>query len=275
MDPTAPPSGVVPPLRELEALTGKFRPGELIVIAGHTGVGKSILALDVVRKAAIRDRLPTLMFTCGESTEEIAEKILSAESGIPRRNLALRELSEADLQRVQRTADSLRSMPLTFISPAACSLEEIRSTLARPSNRGLRLLVIDYVQLVQFGDPPQWSPDAPGFTAGLKRLARTFDMPIVAVSQMKGPGDEECERRLRRGQAPVLGDIPAGLRGDADVVILVHRRAHGNPESPHTGETEIIVAKNRQGRTGTVTAAFLGHYARIANMARWDAPAAS
>ncbi len=148
--------GVVPPFKDLAGLITAFRPGQLIVIAGRPGMGKSVLAADIARQAAIRDGHTTIVFSIEMSERELLERITSAESKVPLHVIRRYDISASDLERVARVAGSISGAPLVIDNANGCTLEHIRSQLRWLSRTGpIGLVIIDYIQIMKAPKSPR------------------------------------------------------------------------------------------------------------------------
>ena len=199
-----------------DEVTGGLRPGELLVVSGETGAGKSMFALDVVRHASIHQGLTAVMFSLELSRGEIGTRILSAESGVPITALRNGRLDSRSWTMLAAARTRAAAAPLHIDDRMTLSVDDIRlSARQLMSTGGLRLIVIDHVQLLN-GDVAR----------ELKMLARECRVPVLAVSQLARPA-----------AAPELADVPASVAQNADVVLLVR-------------PNELVLAKHRHGPVG-------------------------
>jgi replicative DNA helicase len=259
------------PWVDLEMMLGGLRPGQLIVIGARPSVGKSVVALDVARHAAIRRGTSSLMFSLEMGGEEIAERALAAEAKVLLHLIRTNQLTDADWLRIARRQDSIQSAPLIIDESGECSLGRIRARLrGMARSNPARLVIVDYLQLMQPPKADSKEQQVAALTRGLKLLAKEFAVPIVVLSQLNRESTKRSDRR------PMMSELrdSGAIEQDADVVILLHRDDVEDKEVPRAGEMDLIVAKNRNGPTGTVTVAFQGHYARAMDMAHEWSPAA-
>lgn len=263
-NPPPAPAGVVPPFQDLAHLLGTFAPGQLIVVGARQSVGKSTLAVDFLRKAAIRDGKLAAMFTMEMRRREVLQRMTSAESGVGLHAIRGNQVSEGDLERLVDVASRISGAPLIIDDRSDCSLEHVRSTLRSLSRQGgAAIAVIDYLQLMTPPKSPNREQEIAGLTRGLKLMAGEFEMPIVLLSQL----NREVEKRT--GGRPQPSDLreSGAIEQDADVIILLHREDAHDSESARAGEADLIVAKNRNGPTSTITVAHQLHYSRFVDMA--------
>lgn len=259
-----PPESVELPYIDLQAMLGGLRPGQFVVIAARPKVGKSTIALDAVRHAAIKCGVPTLMFSLEMTEEEIADRVLAAEARVPLYSIRKDELSDDDWERIARRQDSIQSAPLVVDDAAHCTLGRIRARLRGMSRTGpARLVIVDYLQLMDAPTAESKNYQVAEISRGLKLMAKEFAVPIVALSQLNRESTKSHDKRPQSWQIRDSGAVEQ----DADIVILLHRDDAHEKESPRAGEMDLIVDLHRNGPTGTVTVAFQGHYARAVDMA--------
>jgi replicative DNA helicase len=258
---TGVPSGFL----DLDRLTNGFHPGQLIVIAGRPGMGKSTVGLDIVRSAAFRNRLTTAVFTLEMSNAEIVMKLLSAESKVPLSNLRNGFMSDEDWIKLGRAVGDLSEAPLWIDDGAGLNLMQIRSKARRlKQQHDLKLVVIDYMQLLSSAGkrPENRQQEVSELSRGLKVMAKELEVPVIAISQLNRASEARMDKR------PQLSDLreSGSIEQDADMVILLHRDDYYEKECPRAGEADLIVAKHRNGPTETITLAFQGHFSRFVDM---------
>jgi replicative DNA helicase len=258
-------TGIAAGFIDLDRLTNGFQPGQLIVVAGRPGLGKSTAALDFVRHAAIRGGHPAAVFSLEMSKVEIVTRLLSAEARVPLHLLRSGNLAEDDWVRMARRMGEIADAPLFVDDTANMTLPEIRAgALKLKAKHGLRLIVVDYLQLMSSPKKTESrQQEVSELCRGLKLLAKEAECPVVAVSQLnRGPEQRQDKR-------PLLSDLreSGSIEQDADIVILLHREDYYDKESPRAGEADFIVAKHRNGPTDTVTVAAQLHLSRFVDMA--------
>ena len=249
----------------LDEITHGLHGGQLIIVAARPGMGKSTLALDLARSASIKHDLTSAIFSLEMSRNEIAMRLISAEATVNLNAVRGGNLSAADWDRVARRMGAISQAPLFIDDSPNMTMMEIRAKARRLKQRhDLRLIVIDYIQLMSSGRRVESRQvEVSEFSRSLKLLAKELDIPVVALSQLnRGP-------EQRQDKKPMLSDLreSGSLEQDADMVILLHREGFYEPDSQRRGESDFILAKHRNGPTGTVTVAWQGHYSRFAEMA--------
>ncbi|ONH59731.1 replicative DNA helicase [Frankia sp. CcI49] len=260
--------GPVPGLQtgfaELDEMLCGLRGGQFIIVAARPAVGKSTLGLDIIRHATLRLGKSAILFSLEMSADEIDLRTISAEGRIPLQALRSGQLGEADWAAVSRVSGPLAASR-RYVDTSTDTLMGIRSASRRFQRRhGLDLAVIDYAQLVRHGGRVEnRQQEVSEISRSLKRLAGELDVPLVVLSQLNRASEQRADKR------PQLSDLreSGSLEQDADIVILIHRPELTEDNSPRAGEADLIVAKNRNGPTGTVTVAFQGRYSRFSEMA--------
>ena len=249
---------------ELDDLTHGFHPGQLIIVAARPAVGKSTIALDFARHAALKADKPTIFFSLEMGRAEIAMRLLSAESGIMLQNMRKGTIGDADWSRLAQVRGQINDAPLFIDDSPNLTLVEIRAKCRRLAQRvGLKMIVIDYIQLMTSGKKVESrQQEVSEFSRALKLLAKELQVPVIALSQLNRQAEQTKDKKPEISHLRESGS----LEQDADVVILLHREGIGEREHPRAGEADIILAKQRSGPTGLVTVAFQGQYSRFMNM---------
>jgi replicative DNA helicase len=257
------PRGIPTPWADVNEAIGALMPGQPVIIAGSTGSGKSLAALGVAAHAAIREGIPTLMATMEMDRRQVMTRLISAEGRVPMHNLLHRRLDAGDWASITKVRERIADAPLMFDDSPVCSVANLRSRLrgmTRSTPAGL--LVVDYIGLLDGPGAESRQIEVSAMSAGLKRLAGEFAIPVVVVAQLNRNPQARSDKRPQASDLRESGR----LEQDASVVLLLHNQALVDTESPRTGEIDIIVGKNRNGPLCTITAAFQGNYARIVDM---------
>ncbi len=250
---------------DLDRLLNGLHPGQLIVVAGRPGAGKSTAAMDFVRATTIRGALPSLIFSLEMSKAEIVMRLLAAEARVPLHALRSGRLSDEHWTRCARRMGEISKAPLYVDDTPNMTLTEIRAKARRLKQRNdLKLIIVDYLQLMTSPKRVESrQQEVAELSRGLKLLAKEVECPVVAVSQLNRGPEQRADKR------PQLADLreSGSIEADADVVILLHREDYYDKETPRAGEADLIIAKNRNGPTDTVTVAAQLHLSRFVDMA--------
>lgn len=259
--------GVPTGFYEFDELTNGLHAGQMIVIAARPGMGKSTLALDFARSAAIHNSQTTVIFSLEMGRQELTMRLLSAESGIPLQALRHGDLDQSrDWTTLANTMGRINDAPLYMDDSPNMALTEIRAKCRRlKQQHDLKMVVIDYLQLMTSGKRVESrQQEVSEFSRSLKLLAKELEVPVIALSQLNRSSEQRTDKR------PMVSDLreSGSIEQDADMVLLIHREDVYDPESPSAGEAQIIVAKHRNGPTAEITVAFQGAKSRFANMPR-------
>lgn len=262
------PTGYV----DLDNMTRGLNPGNLIIIAGRPGMGKTSLALNIAEHVAIREQKSVGLFSLEMSQEELALRILSSEVDVPFGPLRSGHLSQKQWSRVIQAVKSVSKAPLFIDDSANPTLLELASKARRlKAEQGLDLLILDYLQLMEAGGRYESRTlEIAAITRGLKQLAKELNVPVIALSQLS----RQPERRSG-DHRPQLADLreSGSIEQDADVVLFIYRDEMYNADSPDKGIAELIISKHRNGQTGTLKLVFLADTTKFCNLARPDTSA--
>ena len=258
--------GVPTGFADLDELTNGLHPGQMIIVAARPAMGKSTMALDICRSAAIRHGLTSAIFSLEMNRTEISMKLLAAEAKIPLHHMRNGHMSDDNWQRLASTMAAVSEAPLFIDDSPNMTMMEIRAKARRLKQRhDLRLIVVDYLQLMTSGKRVESRQlEVSEFSRQMKLLAKELDVPVIAVSQLNRGAEQRTDKR------PLLSDLreSGSLEQDADMVILLHRDDLYERESTRPGEADVIVAKHRAGPTANLVVAFQGHYSRFVDMQR-------
>lgn len=253
--------GIPTGFSELDKKLNGLRENQMIIIAARPGAGKSTLAMDIARSAAIKHNRPTVYFTLEMNANELAMRLLAAESNIFLDKMIKGNLDTRDWERVIKTMERIEEKPLIIDDTPNMTMAEIRAKCRRlKQHHKIELVIIDYLQLLSSSASGRRAEsrqqEVSEQSRSIKLLAKELEVPIIAVSQLnRGPETRENKR-------PQVSDLreSGSLEQDADVVMLIHREdMYKSMNDEPTGEAEIIVGKQRSGPTGTVKLLFRGN----------------
>ncbi|RUW95036.1 replicative DNA helicase, partial [Mesorhizobium sp. M8A.F.Ca.ET.023.01.1.1] len=291
-------SGLATGMRDLDRRMGGLQPSDLIVLAGRPGMGKTSLATNIAFNVA-EAYVPAQQadgsfkaanggvvgfFSLEMSSEQLATRIISEQTEISSSKIRRGEISEMDFEKLVACSQTMQKIPLFIDQTGGISIAQLSARARRlKRQRGLDLIVIDYIQLMQ-GSSAKSSQnrvqEITEITTGLKALAKELTVPIIALSQLSRQVESRDDKR------PQLSDLreSGSIEQDADVVIFVYREEYylknrepklgteeyvkwENEMNEMRGKAEVIVAKQRHGPTGTVTLAFHGEFTRFSDLA--------
>jgi replicative DNA helicase len=260
--------GIPSGLSQLDMLLGGFQPSDLIILAARPSVGKTSLALNIAQHASVREGKKVAVFSLEMSREQLALRLLSAESGINPRPLQSGFVDETDWSKIAQVMNEMHGAPMWIDDSPALTVMELRTKARRleAEQRGLDLVIVDYLQLMQGTSQarePNRVQEVSEISRGIKQLARELKVPVIALSQLSR-GVEQ------RGSAePRLSDLreSGSIEQDADVVIFLYRDGEQNQDS----EVELVkakIAKHRNGPIGEVPLQFRKTNTRFYTVAR-------
>ena len=244
-------------LRDVDdKLDGGMRGGEVIIVAGRPGMGKTAAALGIADAAGAADA-PAIVFSQEMPGEQLALRAVSRASGLPINKLKDgRKMDEADFILLSKGVTDLLEDTIIVDDRPALSIADIRSA-AREVKREhgkLGVIIVDYLQLMAESEGDNRTQAVGANSRGLKALAKELDVPVVVLAQLSRKVEERPNKR------PLMSDLrdSGEIEQDADVVVLLYRDEYYNPDSMDKGIAEWNVAKQRNGSNGVVAAAYVG-----------------
>jgi len=255
--------GIPTGFADLDKLLGGLQPADLIIIAGRPGMGKTSLALSILRHATIKHKLCSALFSMEMSAEQVVQRLISAESGIDSQRLRMGEIQESEWESFARAGAILSEVPIFIDDTPAISPLEIRTKSRRVhAEHGLQLVVVDYLQLMGGGGRTENRvQEISQISRSLKALAMELRLPVIALSQLSRATE------ARQPPIPRLSDLreSGSIEQDADVVLMIYRDEMYNEDSDRKGLADIEVAKHRNGPTGKVQLYFAKQVASFAD----------
>ena len=255
------PTGFV----DLDYRTSGLQPSDLVLVGARPSMGKTAFALNVVQHAAVRKHKCSAIFSLEMSKKQLVNRMLSCEAGVESEKLRSGKLEDSDWEKLAMALAPLSEAPIYIDDTPGITLAEMRSKCRKLKlDKGLDLIMIDYLQLMsgsgRNGDNRQ--QEISDISRGLKALAREMQAPVVALSQLSRALEARADHR------PMLSDLreSGAIEQDADVVMFLYRDEYYHPETEDKNIAEIIIAKQRNGPTGTVKLAWLGQYTKFANL---------
>jgi len=263
-------TGVPTGYAKLDHMTSGLQPSDLIILAARPSMGKTSLAMNIARNAAIDGNTPVAIFSLEMSKEQLSMRLLTSEARIDSTKLRSGFFSDEDWTKLTDAAGTLEQAPIYIDDSPDISAMGIRTKARRlKTEKGLGLIIIDYLQLMR----GQTSNDRRDLeiseiSRSLKGLAKELDVPVIALSQLNRMLEQRSDKR------PMLSDLreSGALEQDADVVLFIYRDEVYNKaeDNPNRGKAEVIIGKQRNGPVGTVSMAFLNSYTRFENLEHGD-----
>lgn len=260
---TGTPTGFI----DLDRKTSGLHGGELIIVAGRPAMGKTAFALNIALNVASHSKKRVAIFTLEMGSEQLIMRLLSAQERINQQALRTGRLSHDDTEKVLMGLRKLAEHDLYIDETSGLTFFDLRSRvrkLARQSQEGLGLVIVDYLQLLSLGYRVEnRTAEISEISRSLKLLSKELNCPIIALSQL----NRELERRPDK--RPAVSDLreSGAIEQDADLILMLYRDEVYHPETAEKGTAELIIGKHRNGPTGVVKLTFLGEYTRFDNHA--------
>ncbi len=257
-------TGVPSHYRDLDKLTAGFQKSDLIVIAARPSMGKTALALCIARNAAVESGIPVGFFSLEMSKEQLAMRLLCAEAKVDSHKIRTGFLSQNECAKMLTAAGAFMDVPIYIDDTAAISALELRAKARRMmADRGLGLVVVDYLQLMKGRESERREQEISDISRSLKALAKELNIPVIALAQLNRKVEERTNKR------PLLSDLreSGAIEQDADVIAFIYRDEVYNAASPDKGTAEILVSKQRNGPTGEIKLSYINTYTRFENLA--------
>lgn len=248
----------------VDGLIGGMSEGDLIIIGARPSMGKTTYAVNIVEHAASTSNLPWLVISLEMPTLQLTERILSSCAGVHLGNLRSGNLHEGEWVRYTSAAARLQDVPIVINDKGLQTLSEIRrqGVALKRKHGKIGGIMVDYIGLMGGIDQNNKVNSISVISAGLKALAKELACPVIALSQLNRGLEQRPNKR------PMMADLreSGSIEQDADIIMFLYRDEVYNKESQAAGTAEIIVAKQRNGATGTAVLGFEGQYSRFTNL---------
>ena len=260
-------TGITTGFTDLDEKTSGLQPADLIIVAGRPSMGKTTFAMNLVESAVLRSDKAVLVYSLEMPGDSLIMRMLSSLGRIDQTKVRAGRLDDDDWPRLTSAVNLLKDRKLFIDDTAGISPSEMRARTRRlvREHGDLALIMVDYLQLMQLGGKggENRTNEISEISRSLKGLAKEFNCPVVALSQLNRSLEQRPNKR------PVNSDLreSGAIEQDADVIMFVYRDEVYNPETEYKGIAEIIIGKQRNGPIGAVKLAFLGKYTRFDNLA--------
>ena len=260
-------TGLPTGFRELDKKTAGMHPGDLIIVAGRPGMGKTAFALNVACHACRKGNAPVAVFSLEMSNRQLVARLLSSESRVDGNRIRTGQLLKEDWSKLASAAGTVSELPIWIDDTPAITLLELRAKARRlKSEVGLGLIVVDYLQLMRSGSRnDSREQEISEISRSLKALAKELEIPLIALSQL----NRGVESRGVKDKRPQLSDLreSGAIEQDADTIWFIYRDEVYNRDSEDHGIAEIIIGKQRAGPTGTCRVHFASEHTRFDDLA--------
>lgn len=254
-------TGIPTGFMQLDMLTWGLQPSDLVVIAARPSMGKTAIALNIARHAAVERNMPVAIFSMEMSEQQLAFRVLSNEAKINSQKFKSGMFSPEEWQRLTNAASKISDAPIYIDDSSGLHINQVlRRSRRLWKKHGIKMVIVDYIQLMK-GDKDNGSRDREiaSITGGLKGLAKELNIPVVGLSQL----NRDLEKRSNK--RPQMADLreSGSIENDADVIAFIYRDEVYNKDedNPEKGMAEIIIAKQRNGPIGTIKLSFVDRYA--------------
>ncbi len=257
-------TGIPTGFDELNKRTGGFHGGELLLVAGRPGMGKSSFAVNIAEHVAIYENIPVAIFNLEMPKKQIVNRILCSQARVNSAKIRTGDFETDDWLKLSEKLNLLANAPLYIDDSAMITVGEIRAKCRRlKKSKKLGLIVVDYIQLIHSsGRAESRQTEVSEITRSLKILAKELDIPVIALSQLSRATEGRSDKR------PQLSDLreSGSIEQDADMVMFLYRDDYYNKESDSRGKAECIIAKHRNGETGMFELGWQGEYTKFVNI---------
>lgn len=257
-------TGITTGFIDIDRKTSGLQKSDLILIAARPSMGKTAFALNVAQNTALKGSSSVAIFSLEMSKEQLVQRLLSSESHIEIQKIRTGDLAEDEWPRLAKAMGPLAQSKIYIDDTPGITVMEMKSKCRRlKMEQGLDLILIDYLQLMSGdGNSESRQQEISTISRSLKGLAREMDCPVVALSQLSRAPE------LRADHRPILSDLreSGAIEQDADIVMFLYRDEYYHQDSEKKNMGEVIIAKQRNGATGTVELAWLGQFTKFANL---------
>ena len=256
-------TGISTGYHEFDKMTAGLQGGDLIIIAGRPSMGKTTLAVNVAENAAIGSKVPTAIYSMEMPAEQLAFRMISSLGRVDQTHLRTGNFPDEDWSRINTAVQLMNDAPMFIDDTPGLSPTEIRARARRlQRERGLGLIVVDYLQLMQVpGNKENRATEISEISRSLKGVAKELNVPVIALSQLNRSVEQRTDKR------PVMSDLreSGAIEQDADLIIFIYRDEVYNQDSPRKGIADISIAKQRNGPIGEFPLTFVGRYTKFEN----------
>lgn len=259
-------TGIPTGFNDLDFKTAGLQNSDLVLIAARPGMGKTAMALNIAQYAAVQRHVPVAIFNLEMSKDQLVNRMLCSEVMVDSHKMRTGKLEDDDWKKIAQALAPLSEAPIYIDDTPGISVMDIRAKCRRLKlEKNLGLVVIDYLQLMQGrGKIENRQQEVSEISRSLKILAKELNVPVVTMSQLSRGPESRTDHR------PMLSDLreSGAIEQDADIVMFLYRDDYYNPDTEKKNIAEVIIAKHRNGSTGTVELRWFGEYTKFANLKR-------
>jgi replicative DNA helicase len=259
--------GIETDFNEIDDMLNGLQNGELIIVAARPSMGKTALAMNFIENVAANHRLPCAVFSLEMSKQQLAQRMLCSRAAIDAQKVRKGMLSAEEFRKLAAVVVELSKAPIWVDDSPGLTVLELRAKARRLKRQhDIKLLMIDYMQLMDNPGPESRQQQISEISRGIKAVARELNIPVIALSQLNRMSEG------REGHRPRMSDLreSGSIEQDADVIMLLHREDYyrmSEPDFVPDNIAEVIIAKQRNGPTGTVKLTFDNRTTTFRNLA--------
>lgn len=264
---------------DLDVVLNGLQKSDLIILAARPAMGKTAFALNIAQNVAIKAKVPVAIFSLEMSKDQLVQRMLCSEAEIDSQRMKTGNMQSKDWEKLADAMNAFAQAPVYIDDTSGCTITDIRAKCRRlkMEEKNLGLILIDYLQLMEGSGREDRMQQISAISRGLKILAKELDVPVIALSQLSRAVESRTDKR------PMLSDLreSGSIEQDADIVMFIYRDEYyrkaedGEEEeaikAASKGESEIIVAKHRNGGLATVKLLFQGNITKFKNPIKTDA----
>lgn len=271
-------TGVPTDFYELDAILNGLQRSDLIILAARPAMGKTAFALNIAQNVALKAKVPVAIFSLEMSKDQLMQRMLCSEAEVDSQRVKTGNMQSKDWEKLANAMNEFAQAPIYIDDTSGCTITDIRAKCRRlkMQEKNLGLILIDYLQLMESAGREDRMQQISAISRGLKILAKELDVPVLALSQLSRAVESRTDKR------PMLSDLreSGSIEQDADIVMFIYRdeyyrKAEDDEDetikAQSKGESEIIIAKHRNGSVGTVKLLFQGNITKFKNKIKTDA----
>jgi len=259
-------TGIPTGFTDFDIKTAGLQNSDLIIVAGRPSMGKSAFAISIAAYVAVEEKIPVAFFSLEMSKEQLMQRFLCAEAKVDVNKLRTGFLSPNDWPILTAAAGKLSEAPIYIDDTPAISIFELKAKARRlKAHHDIKLIIVDYLQMIRsLQRQESRQQEISQISQALKSLAKELNVPLIAVSQLSRAVETRSDHR------PQLSDLreSGAIEQDADLVVLLLREEYYNPTEENKGVAEVIIAKQRNGPTGSVFLGFIKEYMKFVNLSK-------
>ncbi|MEN8904666.1 MAG: replicative DNA helicase [Clostridiales bacterium] len=257
-------TGIPTGFTDLDLKTSGLQNSDLILVAARPAMGKTSFVLNIAQYVAIHEKVPVALFSLEMSKDQLVNRMLSSEVMVESQRMRSGDLEDEDWEKLAKSMGPLSEAPIYIDDTPGISMTELRAKCRRLKlEKNLGLIMIDYLQLMSGSKKTESrQQEISEISRSLKILAKEINVPVITLSQLSRAPE------ARADHTPILSDLreSGAIEQDADIVMFLYRDDYYNPESDKKNIADVVIAKHRNGSTGTVELRWFGEFTKFGNL---------